>query len=560
MMKQNVVYKNVVNKIIKWQKNVKLFLKLKIRNAFRKIHVSISVFQSFCISSIKSWFVSLKKNMDARLALNEKSDFSCKADKKQNGEAENNKQVEFEQAKNNQTVNEQVGTDQVENTQLENKQDKNGQIFLEKQVDSLKNLEHLLTRIREKAVSCWDFVRQKWTEAGCDSYFSEIKKDPLLAKLNMRSPMLIMLTLTGLFFFCIFGFIYFKSIMINKMLRSNAEPPVTVSAIKAENQSWEPKFKAPGSLRAIKGIDVTTEIAGMVKSIEFTPGSEVNAGDVLVRLNADAEIAELHALEAQAELAKITFERDKLQYAIKAISKETLDIASSDLNNKNALVAQQAATLAKKTITAPFKGRLGISTMNLGQYLNAGDKVVTLQTFDPIYFDFYVPQQIIHTVEVGKLVSITSDAIPGLVINGKITTIDPKADPQTRNIQVEATLPNENSRLLPGMFARAEVSIGLPEQHLTLPQTAISFNPYGELIYLITEKEKNKDGKPVLSVKQSFVTVGASRGDQVAILKGLKEGDMIVTSGQNKLKNGSIVLIDNSISPPNNASVNFVNQ
>lgn len=435
-----------------------------------------------------------------------------------------------------------------------------------------ENLRHLWAKIKEQAILYWNIAKKHWDEANSDSgqthnaynkykiYFSEIKNGPLLANFKIRSPMLIMLVLTGLFFFCVFGYIYFKSVMINKILRSNAEPPITVSAIQAGNQSWEPKFKAPGSLRAIRGVDVTTEIAGMIRSIELTPGGEVNAGDVLVRLNADAETAELHALEAQAALAKITFERDKLQYDIKAISKEAFDIAAADLDNKNALVAQQAAILAKKTITAPFKGRLGISTMNPGQYLNAGDKVVTLQTFDPIYFDFYVPQQIIHTIEVGKSVAITSDALPGVIINGIITTIDPKADPQTRNIQVEATIPNENSQLLPGMFARAEVSTGLPEEHLTLPQSAISFNPYGELIYLITEKEKNRDGKPILAVKQSFVTVGSSRGDQVAILKGIKEGDMIVTSGQNKLKNGSIVLIDNSILPSNNPAPSFVNQ
>ncbi len=418
-----------------------------------------------------------------------------------------------------------------------------------------KNIQALYLIIK---MSLKHFFKNQLPDAATQ-YFKEIKGKELLAKIHSSRPMVIMLILVGLFFGCIFAYITIKNAMINKFLKSSAEPPIAVSSIRAENQSWQPKFKASGSLRTIQGIDVTTEIAGMVRHIEFTPGAKVNAGDVLVQLNSDADLALLHSLEALAALAKITYERDKLQYEIKAISKETLDTSEADLKNKVAQVEQQAAMLAKKTIKAPFSGRLGISAVYLGQYVNPGDKVVTLQTFDPIYFDFYVPQQIINKIAVDQIVTITSDAIPESIVTGKITTLDPKADPLTRNVQVEATISNPENKLLPGMFAQVEVNIGAAQQHLTLPQSAISFNPYGELIYLINQKGKDKNGKPILAVKQSFVTVGLSRGDQIAVLSGLKEGDVVVTAGQHKLKNGSVVIINNSIQPRNDQLPKVVN-
>lgn len=510
---------NVVYNIKRHYKNTKLFFKLKIRNCLRKIQYSLkngsALFEKLYNNSVDNFINKITNN-----ANNTNND-------------------------NNPNPN----SLHLKNMNADNR--------------NIKNIIYAYSKfIKEKFMATLERNKKKWKKDNIKELIAEIKTGPLLSKVNLKHPMIIMLLSTVLFFAGIFAYIHIKSMKMNKMLQSGAEPPIAVSTIQAEYQNWQPKFKAPGSLRAIQGIDVTTEVAGMIRSIELRPGSEVNAGDVLVQLNADAEIAELHALEAQAELAKITYERDKLQYEIKAISKETLDTALADLNSKNALVAQQAATLAKKTIRAPFKGRLGISTMNLGQYLNAGDKVVTLQTFDPIYFDFFVPQQIISKITVDQLVTITSDALSGEVIHGKVTTIDPKADPQTRNVQVEATIINTGNKLLPGMFAEVEVNTGSEERFLTLPQSAISFNSYGELIYLVNEKNKNKDkdGKAVLFVKQAFVKVGSSRGDQVSVLTGLKEGDIVVTSGQNKLKNGSIVFINNSILPLNKEAPNVVNQ
>jgi membrane fusion protein (multidrug efflux system) len=371
-------------------------------------------------------------------------------------------------------------------------------------------------------------------------------------KIQKSSPMVIMLVLAGLLFGGIISYLLVRGYLIQRYMTSMAEPPVTVSTVCAKYQPWQPRLKASGSLRAVQGVDVTTEIAGMVRSIEFAPGSLVNAGDILVKLNADTEIAQLHSLQALAELAKINYERDKAQYAINAVSKAVVDSDEADLKAKIAQVEEQAATVAKKTIIAPFTGRLGIRVINLGQYLNAGNKIVTLQSLDPIYVDFYVPQQLLSQLAIGQTVTITSNAFSES-FSGKITTIDPKVDSSTRNAQVEATISNPNYKLLPGMYVDTEVNIAEAEQHLTLPQTAISYNPYGELIYIVKETGKDKKGQPILTVKQTFVTVGEKRGDQVAVLKGLKEGDTVVSSGQHKLKNGSVIVINNKVQPLDNA-------
>lgn len=369
---------------------------------------------------------------------------------------------------------------------------------------------------------------------------------------RMKGRMIKMLIFVGLLFGGIFAYKIFISLMIKKSITSNKAPLVTVSAMKAEYSDWQPQLKASGSLRAIRGVNVTTELAGMVATIYFTPGAFVEQNDILVQLNANSDIAFLHSLEANAELARITYERDKAQYWVKAISKQTLDADAANLKSLRAQVAQQAATVAKKTIRAPFKGRLGISAVNPGQYVNPGDSVTMLQTLDPIYADFYLPQQTLGQIKVGQAVTVTSDTYPGKEFKGKITTINPGVDVSTRNVGVEATIDNSKYELAPGMFAAVAVEVGSLEHYLTLPQTAISFNPYGELVYVIREsRPKKSEEKPVLTATQVFVETGDTRGDQIAILKGIKEGDLIVTSGQLKLKNGSRVAIDNSIVPSN---------
>ncbi len=378
-------------------------------------------------------------------------------------------------------------------------------------------------------------------------------------KTKMRKRMLIMLICVGIVLGCIFAYKVFTAIMIKRYLVTLKSPTITVSAMQAEYSLWQPKLTASGSVRAIKGMDVTTELAGMVQKIYFTPGTSVEEGTLLVQLNADSDIAALHALEANAELAQITFERDKAQYAIHAVSKQTLDVDAGNLKNLRAQVAQQAATVAKKTIRAPFTGRLGVSVVNPGQYLNPGNAIVTLQSLDPIWVDFYMPQQALAHLRAGQTVTVTSDIFPGQTYTGKITTINPAVDVNTRNVQVEATVANPKYELTPGMFAVVDVVTGEPQNFITLPQTAISYNPYGNIVYLVKETGKDEKG-PILTVTQIFVTTGETRGDQVKILQGLSEGDTVVTSGQLKLKNGSRVVIDNSIQPPNNPVPHLPNE
>ena len=354
-----------------------------------------------------------------------------------------------------------------------------------------------------------------------------------------------MLIVVALLFGSIFGWKAYNAYKINREVASMHARAVTVSTMSVNFAIWQPTLKSVGSLRAVLGVNITTELAGMVQKIYFSPGSTVKAGDLLVQLNADTEIGQLHSLQAQVELAKITHERDKLQYAIHGVSLQTVQVDEWNLKSLQAQVAESWATVQKKALRAPFSGRLGISMVNPGQYLNNGDPVTSLQTCDPIYVDFYLPQQVLASLKLGQVVTVSTDTFPGKRFKGKITTIEPKVDTNTRNIEVEATIANPTFELTPGMFASVDVGAQKPIAYLTLPQSAISFNSYGEYVFVV--KMKHSDIKhPVLFVEQTFITTGATRGDQIAILKGLKEGDIVVASGQLKLKNGSVITINNS--------------
>jgi membrane fusion protein, multidrug efflux system len=340
-----------------------------------------------------------------------------------------------------------------------------------------------------------------------------------------------------------------RSNLVASIRLKNALPPQTVSAASVEFADWQPEVSAVGSMRAVRGVDVTTEVIGLVRSLHFKSGDQAQAGQILVELNADSEIAQQHALEAAADLASTVYDRDKSQYDAEAISKAQLDADAADLKNKRAQAAAQAALVAKKTLRAPFAGRLGITTVNPGQYLNTGDKVVTLQAVDPIYVDFKLPQQQLALISNGQTVNVTTDAFPGVKFLGKVNAIDPRVDPSTRNFQAEATVANSEEHLLPGMFARVAVQSGKPKQYLTLPQTAITYNPYGATVFVA---RKRSDGtKEDLIAEQRFVTLGPTRGDQVAILKGVEKDDMVVTSGQLKLVNGAVLKVDNTVLPSN---------
>lgn len=360
----------------------------------------------------------------------------------------------------------------------------------------------------------------------------------------------------------LFGGIFLYKIITGMLLKhyiANQSQVVTVSTMKVGESAWQSKVQAAGSLRAIHGVNVTTQLAGMVQTVYFNPGADVKAGDVLVQLNADNDIALLHSLQANAELARITYQRDKSQYKIEGVSKQVVDNDAANLKSLLAQVAEQAAIVDKKTIRAPFTGRLGINLINLGQYVNPGDAIAMLQTLDPIYVDFFVPQEYLPRLRLGQATSLTVDGFDHQEFTGKVTTINPGVDPATRNLTVEATISNPKHLLLPGMFAQVNVNTGEPEHFITLPQTAIFYNSYGDIVYVVSEEGKNKKGEPKLIAKQRFVEPGETRGEQVTILKGLKAGETIVSSGQLKLKNGSEIVVNNTVTIPSSPDPDLPN-
>lgn len=368
----------------------------------------------------------------------------------------------------------------------------------------------------------------------------------------MKKAMSVMLVCILIFFGAVFAWKAFVLHQEKKMSAAFKNPIITISAVAASATEWDPSLKVVGSTRTVKGVNVTTEIAGMITDIIFTPGANVKKGDVLVRLNVAPDVAQLHQLEAQAKLAKITYDRDKKQFSFGAVSKEQLDTDEANMEGTKASVEQQQATIDKKIIRAPFTGKLGISAVNPGEYISSGQQIVSLQTLNPIFVDFYLPQQEIQDVAVGQSVNVTSDRVPGQTFVGKITTINPVVNSDIRNVEVEATLDNPKEVLLPGMFTRVQLSTGDGKKEITLPQMAITFNPYGALVYLLQKTDQTHNGKSVWKAEQQFVSTGETRGDQIAVIKGIKAGDMVVTSGQLKLKNGSLVVIDNTVVPSDN--------
>lgn len=367
----------------------------------------------------------------------------------------------------------------------------------------------------------------------------------------MTKRMLIMLVLAGVVFGGIFGFQAFKGHMMKKFMSSMGNAPQTVSTMIAGNQEWEPQLEAVGSLRAVQGVELSSELAGTVSAIHFKQGQDIAKGTVLLELVADNDIAKLHTLQAAADLAKVTYERDKQQFEFKAISQQTLDVDAGNVQQTSSAVAEQQALVNKKFIRAPFSGRTGIRVVSDGQYLNAGTPVVSLQALNPIYLDFSVPQKQLGIIRTGQKVTAVTDAYPDERFTGIVSVINPEVDTNTLNVKVRAEVKNPHHRLLPGMYASVSITSGKPQSRITLPQTAVIYNPYGNIVYLIEQQGTDDKGKPKLIAKQVFVTTGDTRGDQVSILKGIKEGDVVVTTGQIKLHNGSPVTVNNDIQPSN---------
>jgi membrane fusion protein (multidrug efflux system) len=376
----------------------------------------------------------------------------------------------------------------------------------------------------------------------------------------MTKRMIIMLIAVGVVFGGVFGFQIFKNAMIKKFMSAMPQPPQTVSTVTAAVQEWQPQIEAVGSLRAVNGADLAFEVSGIVRELHFKSGDDVAAGDILLTLRGDDDIAKLEALKATAALSEIVHQRDQEQFKIKAVSQATLDADGANLKNAKAQVAEQQAVVDKKTLRAPFAGHLGVRVVDIGQYISAGTAVVTLQALDPIYADFFLPQQALNQIRLEQVVTIKIDTYPNGDFAGTITAINPKVDPATRNVQVRATLKNPDRLLLPGMYASVNVAAGGKQRYLTLPQTAVTYNPYGETIYVVDDKGHDPQGRPQLIARQVFVTAGLKRGDQVAILSGVEEGQAVVTAGQMKLRNGSTLVIDNTIRPTADANPTPIDQ
>jgi membrane fusion protein (multidrug efflux system) len=303
-----------------------------------------------------------------------------------------------------------------------------------------------------------------------------------------------------------------------------------------------------GSLEAVQGVTVSADLPGTVAKINFESGKFVQQGDVLVELDTRQERAQLAANEAQRDLAKINYERNQRLAEQGVISKMDYDKASADQRQTEANVAELRATIERKTIRAPFSGVLGIRKVNLGQYLAAGAPIVALQKLDPIYVDFGLPQQETPKVKAGRSLRVTTDELVGQVFNGRVTAMDSVIDETTRNVQVQATLPNPHGKLHPGMFVQVNLDLGSSQSVITLPASAISYAPYGDSVYVVTEL-KDPKGKSYRGVRQQFVKVQGSRGDQVGVVSGIHPGDEVVSSGVFKLRNGAAVQINNTVKP-----------
>ncbi len=347
------------------------------------------------------------------------------------------------------------------------------------------------------------------------------------------------------------GFVKFKQ--VQAAIAEGAAfqpPPEAVTTVVAEEQVWPASLSAIGTVAAVQGVTVSADLSGMVEKIHFESGDSVHAGQVLAVLDTRQERARLAALDAQRDLAQLTYTRLEGLLEERVVSRAEFDRATADLRRTDAEAAEVRAMIERKTIRAPFSGVLGIRQVNLGQYLAGGDPLVTLQSLNPIYVNFGIPQQSAAQVRAGREVRITTDDGKGHEWKGRVTAIDSVVDPATRNIQVQATLTNTDGALRPGMFVQAEVTVGASESALTLPASAIYYAPYGNSVFVVKEL-KDPNGKSYLGVNQQFVKLGPARGDQIAIAEGVQPGDQVVSSGVFKLRNNVAVLVNNTVQPGN---------
>jgi len=367
----------------------------------------------------------------------------------------------------------------------------------------------------------------------------------------MARRMVLMLAVTVVVLTAL-GFVKFRQIQTAVQAASSFQPPpVAVTSAVAQRQEWPTTINMIGTVEAVHGVTVSADLAGTVTKITFESGQTIHEGDVLVELDTSQERAQLAALEAQRDLAQVNYTR--MQELVKegVISRMEYDQATAQQKQTAANVGEIKATIGRKTIRAPFTGVLGIRKVNLGQYLSGGSPVVSLQSLNPIYVNFGVPQQNVGQVRVGHTVQISSDDLPGQAFTGRVTAMDSIVDEATRNVQVQATLSNPEGKLRPGMFVQVDVALRAAHPVISLPASAISYAPYGDSVFVITDL-KDEKGRPYRGVRQQFVKVEGSRGDQVGVISGVNPGDEVVTSGVFKLRNGAAVQVNNKVQPENN--------
>ena len=360
-----------------------------------------------------------------------------------------------------------------------------------------------------------------------------------------RRRLVIMLIGCAVVFGGVLGFQAFERATMLERMASAPAPIQTVSTATAEMLDWQPTLRAVGSLRAVSGTDVSAEVSGIVEEIRFESGNDVQAGQVLVNLRSGVDVGRLRQAQAAVELARADFQRNQELAGRKLVSQAALDAAAAQLASTEAQLEQEREGLKRTSIRAPFGGRIGLRVVDVGQYLSAGTKIATLQALDQLLVDFFLPQRELGRIAPGQPVAVTADAWPGEAFGGEVIAVDAQVDQQTRNVTVRARVANPAHRLLPGMYVSVEVHAGAPVQHITLPQAAIVYNTFGDVVYLVQPAGDR------LVARQAFVQVGPTRGDQVAILSGVAAGTTVVSAGQIKLQDGTQVKVDNSVQPPN---------
>jgi membrane fusion protein (multidrug efflux system) len=348
------------------------------------------------------------------------------------------------------------------------------------------------------------------------------------------------------------GFVKFKQIQTAIAQGAAFQPPPeAVTTIVARDETWPSTLNAIGTVAAVRGVTVSADLPGTVDRIAFDSGQAVREGHVLAVQDTRQERAQLAAAEAQRDLARVNFERLQGLLNERVISRAEFDRAIAEQRQADARVGEIRAAIDRKTIRAPFSGVLGLRHVNLGQYLTGGDALVTLQSLNPIYVNFGVPQQAAGQMRAGRTVRITVGDQPGVALTGRVTALESVVDEATRNVQVQATFANPNGLLRPGMFVQTEAVSGASSTLISLPASAVSYAPFGDSVFVVTDLKSEK-GETYRGVRQQFVKLGTARGDQIAVVSGVKAGDEVVTSGLFKLRNGSAVLVNNKVQPANN--------